>query len=105
MAERRRDGLSATFGLLTFLVGLALIVFAFKLAYDIFIVPPRLALEMKPGQPVEIGKAADGMFQVVVRVIVLVAMAGFGSMVANRGIKLYAAERGRERPTSANDGS
>ncbi|MBX3111029.1 MAG: hypothetical protein KF857_03395 [Fimbriimonadaceae bacterium] len=98
MAERRRDALSATFGLLTFLVGLALILFAFKLAYDIFTVPPRLAMEMKPGEPVALGKAADGMFQVVVRVVLLVAMAGFGSMVANRGIKLYAAERGRDKP-------
>lgn len=98
MAERRRDALSATFGLLTFLVGLALILFAFKLAYDIFTVPPRLAMEMKPGEPVALSKAADGMFQVVVRVVLLVAMAGFGSMVANRGIKLYAAERGRDKP-------
>lgn len=89
---------SAVFGLLTFLVGLGLILFAFKLAFDIFTVPPRLALDVKPGVPVALDKAADGMFQVVVRVVLLVAMAGFGSMVANRGIKLYAAERGRDKP-------
>lgn len=99
MAERRRDALSAVFGLLTFLVGLALILVAFKLAYDLFTVPPRLALDIKPGEPIAIGKAADGMFQVVVKVVLLVAMAAFGSMVANRGIKLYAAEQGRDKPS------
>ncbi len=95
MSKPRRDALSALFGLVVFLVGVGLIFFAFKLAYDMFTVPPTLAMDIKPGAPVALDKAANGLYQVVVKVVVLVIMAGIGSAAANKGIKLYAAEHGR----------
>jgi len=81
---------STLVGLLVFLGGVALIVFAFKLAFDIFAVPPPIRMEAVEGKPIDIGQAADTLSSVVIKVILLVVMAGFGSMIANRGIKLYA---------------
>lgn len=88
-ATTKRAG-STLVGLLVFLAGIALIAFAFKLAFDIFVVPPPIRMEAVEGKPIDIGQAADTLSSVVIKVILLVVMAGFGSMIANRGIKLYA---------------
>lgn len=83
---------STLVGLLVFLGGVALIVFAFKLAFDIFAVPPPIRMEAVPGKPIDMGQAADTLSSVLIKVVLLVVMAGFGSMIANRGIKMYAAK-------------
>ncbi|QYK52046.1 MAG: hypothetical protein KF824_07205 [Fimbriimonadaceae bacterium] len=87
-ATTKRAG-STLVGLLVFLTGIALIAFAFKLAFDIFTVPPPIRMEAVEGKPIDIGQAADTLSSVVIKVVLLVVMAGFGSMIANRGIKLY----------------
>lgn len=94
VASRRTTG-SALLGLVVFLFGIAMIALAFKLAFDLFSVPPELRLNIRQGEPIDGGQAASTILQLVVRVLMLVVMAGFGSMVANRGIKLYAAQGGK----------
>ncbi|MCU0316139.1 MAG: hypothetical protein MUC92_06060 [Fimbriimonadaceae bacterium] len=89
-APLRRDGCSGWVGLLTFMIGLSMIALAFKLAYDLFMIPPQVAMQIEPGKPIEVSRAANSLVEVLVRLLLLVVMAGFGSMVANRGIKLYA---------------
>lgn len=89
-SARRHRG-SAALGLLVFLVGVALIGFSFKLAYDLFLTPPEVAMRVTPGQPINIDQTAASLTQLVVRILILAVMAGLGSMIANRGIRLYAA--------------
>ena len=96
-SARRRRG-SAALGLLVFLVGVALIGFSFKLAYDLFLTPPEVAMRVTPGQPINIDQTAASLTQLVVRILILAVMAGLGSMIANRGIRLYAA---RPAPATA----
>lgn len=72
-----------------FFAGIALVVVAFKLAYDMFVVPPELALNIRAGEPMRLDDSANNMFGVFVRVLMLVLMAAIGSAIANRGIKLY----------------
>lgn len=96
--SRTRSG-SATVGVLVFLVGIGLVAFAFKLAYEMFMTPPEAVLSPGKNSAIDINSLTSNLFQVVVKVILLIVMAAIGSMVANRGIKLYASPRkGIEKP-------
>ncbi|MDI9635169.1 hypothetical protein QPK87_31735 [Kamptonema cortianum] len=91
VTERRSIRGSSLVGLLAFLFGLAMIVIAFKLAWDLFSIPPEVRLDIKQGEPIDAGNASQTLLTLLVKVLMLVVMAGFGSMVANRGVRLYAA--------------
>jgi hypothetical protein len=88
---------SAPVGLVSFLVGITMIVFAFYLAFQIFSVPPSVTMDAIPGKPLDFSKAAESFSTVFIRLLLLIVMAGFGSMVANRGIKLYASNSIRKK--------
>ena len=83
----------ALVGLLLTLVGLAMVFLAFWLAYDLYKVPPTQAMSIVPGKPMDFGQVMDGLVKVFIRALMLVLMAAFGSMFANRGIRLYEADR------------
>jgi len=80
-------------GLLVFLGGVALLLFTFKLAYDMFLVPPDQALGVKPKQPIDLGQAGQSFAGLVLRVLLLAIMGLMGSLVANRGVSLFAGSR------------
>ncbi|MES1228465.1 MAG: hypothetical protein ABUL72_07315 [Armatimonadota bacterium] len=84
---------AAWLGVLIALVGLGMIGLAFYLAYQMFLVPPSQAMKIVPGEPMDFGMTVNSLIQVIVKVVMLVLMAGFGSLFANRGIKLYEADR------------
>lgn len=88
-------------GILVFVGGVALVVWSFWLASRIFTAPPEIALNVKPGEPLDFGQAAQSLFQLVAKSLMLVVMAGLGSAIANRGIKLYASSA----PSAPRDGS
>ncbi|MCH7944621.1 MAG: hypothetical protein IIC73_01205 [Armatimonadetes bacterium] len=90
MAGRRRDPLGTAVGLLTFLAGVGLVVVTFMLAREMFTTDPSDALGIKAGEVMDVNRALVAGTFILFRVILLVLMAGFGSIVANRGIKLYA---------------
>lgn len=90
-----RDWIGSTLGLLVFLGGVALLLLTFRLAYEMFQTPPTVALELQGGKTVDLGRASDKASAILVRVVVLVLMAFTGSLVANRGILLYARCDGR----------
>lgn len=87
-------------GLIVFLIGVGMVIFAFKLAYDLFTVPPSLALDIEFGKPLDINRSIESTYGVLIKVIVLILMTAFGSVVANRGIKLYAAKDHAVKPSS-----
>ncbi len=89
MPERRRDGFATTIGLLTFLGGVGLIVATFWLAQSMFSVDPEDALGIQKGSPLDLNNVVAAGVWILMRVILLIVMAGIGSAVATRGIKLY----------------
>lgn len=82
-------------GIFVFLGGVALLVFTFKLAYDMFAVPPQDVLGIKPKQPLDLGVAGSSFAGVIIRVLLLAVMGLMGSLIANRGISLFAGSGAR----------
>ena len=80
--------------LLVFLGGIALLLFTFRTAYEMFTVPPTRVLGMEKGQPVDLGSAGSSLVGSLLRVLLLIVMALVGSLIANRGIQLYTDSRG-----------
>jgi hypothetical protein len=87
----------AVLGIVVFLAGVGLVGWAFWLAWGLFSRPPELALGLKVGEPLDFGGAATALFHILVRALMLLMMAGAGSAIANRGVRLYAASSGPGR--------
>lgn len=90
MARQQRDYLSALIGLVVFLVGVGMIVVAFKFAFDLFQVPHAEAIGVAGDKEINLNATLGSMTTLIAKILILIAMAGFGSMIANRGIKFYA---------------
>ena len=97
---QKRDITNILFSLITFVIGLAMIGYAFWLAYGLFHQPPTVAMQISPGQPMDFGGTAAALIQVLIKIAMLLLMTIFGSAFATRGIKLY--EAGRPRLTRVN---
>ncbi len=80
-------------GLLVFLGGVALLAFTFKLAYQMFIVPPQDALGIKEGKPLDLGQAGQSFVGVLIKILMLVIMGLVGSLISNRGVTLFTGSR------------
>lgn len=91
----------AVLGIVVFLVGVGLVGWAFWLAWGLFLRPPELTLGIKAGEPLDFGGAATALLHVVVRALMLLLMAGAGSAIANRGVRLYSASAGLGRDREA----
>lgn len=79
-----------TLGVITFLVGVALLMLTFKLAYDLFTVSPSQSVVILNHKgAVDAGKSGDALMSVVFRVLLLIVMGLMGSLIANRGISLF----------------
>lgn len=61
------------------------------MAYDLFSVPPDQVLKLKPGQEINVNDTGQAAFVLVFRMMMLLVMSIVGSVIANRGIKLYSA--------------
>jgi hypothetical protein len=85
----RRDWTAGVVGLLVFFGGIGLLVITFQLAYGMFNVPVDRALNMDPSKPLNVGDAGQRFVGIVIRILLLLVMAVVGSLIANRGIKLY----------------
>lgn len=92
----RRDLAGSIVGMLVFLGGVALLLLVFRMAYAMFETPPTVALRLQNGKAVDLASASDRLTAIVVRVVLLVLMALTGSLVANRGIHLYARSVGKK---------
>lgn len=84
-----RDWFGALIGLATFLVGVALLLMTFKIAFDIFGQPSAEAVGIERGKAIDVNETARLGSQLVVRIIMLLVMCFVASLIANRGIKLY----------------
>jgi hypothetical protein len=77
------------FGLIVFLVGVALLIWTFKLAFDLFSQDPSTFFRPPAGKPIDVNQAGANLMGLIVRILILCVMAVFGGMIANRGIRLY----------------
>jgi hypothetical protein len=84
-----------TFGIIVFLIGIALLLATFKWAFDQFSVPPENALHIAAGKPLDISMAVQSFAGLIIRVLLLLVMAVVGAIIANRGIKMYTDSRHR----------
>lgn len=96
----RRVG--ASLGIITFLAGVALLIFVFKLAYDVFAVAPEQAMSVGKGETLDVNQAIAKIGVILVRVIMLLVMAILGGAVANRGIKMFTEAGIRSAPPKPN---
>ncbi len=88
-----RDVFGTLFGLLVFFGGVGLLLITFQAAYRLFTTPPESALGIEHGKALDVAAAGDSAARLILRIVLLLIMAFVGSMVANRGISLYADSR------------
>lgn len=89
---------SAAAGWLGFLVlagGLAILVATFQQAWDLYHTPPKAALGLEGGKPITLEDTAPAAIGVLIRILLLVAMALIGSLISARGIQLLTAPKSR----------
>ena len=86
-----KDWMGATLGMFVFLAGVGILVWVFKMSLEMFTTPPRVSLDIKTGQTIDLAHASDKATAILVRVVLLVLMSITGSLIANRGIHLYSA--------------
>lgn len=87
------DWLGGVVGILTFLGGIGLLLLTFRYAFDLFSVPPERALQVKKETPVDLARTGESFVGIVGKILLLLVMSAIGSVIANRGIKLYAESR------------
>lgn len=82
-------------GVITFLVGVGLLLMTFKLAYDLFTLPPSTILEPSSKAPdaIDLGKSGNNLATLVIRVLLLIVMGLMGSLIANRGVSMFTHSR------------
>jgi hypothetical protein len=90
---RHREFVGSALGLLIFGAGVGLLILTFKLAFDLFTMPPDKTLGLSTKKVLDFASAGDSAAGLLLRIILLLVMAGVGSMVANRGIALYCGAR------------
>ncbi len=98
--ESRRDWLGSIGGLLIFVAGISLLTLVFKLAFEMFQTPPRLALKIESGKPFDISGVGDALFGVIIKIALLFVMSIVGSVICNRGIHLYASITRKSKKSS-----
>jgi hypothetical protein len=86
-----RPGLAAWIGIAVFLAGAAMVAATFWRALGFFGAPPQVRLGIKDGQPIDLAVVAESFGHVAFQTLGLVIMAVVGAILANQGVKLYAA--------------
>jgi hypothetical protein len=95
---KQREAFGSFFGIVIFAAGIGLLALTFKLAYDLFSRPPDKALGLSAKKTLDLAAAGDSAASLILRVLLLLVMAAVGSLIANRGISLYAGARNHHPP-------
>jgi hypothetical protein len=95
-------------GMLVFLLGVALLVLVFYVAFDLFTASPTKALGLQitgdPRHDPSFAKIAVQLAWVLFRIATLAVMSIAGSLIANKGINLYfSASQGHRAPAAPKD--
>jgi hypothetical protein len=87
----KRDWIGPFFGVLFFIGGVVLLGITFRAAFDLFQKPPASVMLGKDGKTIDLNQAPSAVYELAFRSVMLLVMCVAGSMIASRGIKLYAA--------------
>ena len=82
-------------GFFVFAGGLAILAVTFQLAWGLYHTPPKAALGLEGGKPITLEDTAPAAIGILVRILLLVAMALIGSLIAARGIQLLTAPKAK----------
>ncbi len=93
----RSDWVGSVIGLLVFAAGIGLLVLTFQQAFTLFSVPTQVAMGAS-GKTIDLYVAGQSFASLVIRVLLLLVMCVVGSVVANRGIRLYVSCRAPAPP-------
>jgi len=94
-----RNASGQVIGIVTFLGGVALLLLTFRIAYDLFQRPAADVLGIKAEQTVDVNFAGRSAVELIFRIALLLLMCIVGSVIANRGIRMYQAAIGEIRPS------
>lgn len=94
----KREPIGSVLGLFTFLGGISLLLLTFRLAYDMFEVPPRDALQIGQEKVLNPAVVGNSVTVIIVQIVLLLIMGIVGSLIANRGITLFTHSRGIHIP-------
>ena len=95
----RRGSISAAvLGIVVFLAGIALLAYTFQLANAMFSAQPEQVLGSAGKPTFDLALAGQSLIAILTRVLVLIVMGLMGSLIANKGISLFAGSRLPQRP-------
>jgi hypothetical protein len=91
--ERSGSGLGGFLGIVVFLGGIALLLYTFKMAYDLFLIPPEDAIKLQRDKALDLNTAGQSLMGILLKVLVLIVMGIIGSLIANRGVSLFSGSK------------
>jgi hypothetical protein len=89
----RRDWFGSFIALVVFFAGIAMIYGVFQQAWVLFETPPAKALAIEKAKPMDVNVTGTNLVWVLVRILILFLLAVCGSLIANKGVSLFAASR------------
>src|SRR5512139_2642526 len=100
----RRGSIPAgVLGIVVFLAGVGLLAFTFNLAYTMFSAPVEQAVGADGKATLDLARAGNNLIGVLTRILMLIVMGLLGSLIANRGISLFAGSRTPPKPPASKE--
>jgi len=99
----KREPIGSVLGLFTFLGGIGLLLITFRLAYEMFEVPPPDALNIGQAKVLNPASVGNSLTVILVKILLLLIMGVVGSLIANRGVSLFTHSRGIHIPKEKKD--
>lgn len=89
----RSEQVARVVGMIVFLLGVALLIFVFFIAHDLFVTPPAQALGLKftgdPKRDPQVAAIGTQFVALLFRIAYLIIMSIAGSLIAQKGVNLY----------------
>ncbi len=93
MSKIKRDWFATFLGVVVFLFGVGIVVWALTQAFSIFIQAPQNSLGIEKGKPLDFNMTGLRFAQLLLKILALILISGIGSTLANRGARMYSSGR------------
>lgn len=97
--QPKSDVLGRLMGAGVFFLGVIVVLWVLKLAYALYADPLPVGGPQSPAGEVTFAALAAGLSKLLARILLLIVGSISGSLLASRGVRLYAASSGRTQPT------
>ncbi len=85
-----RDTPGTLAGMLVFLGGIAMVAFAFSIALTTFSASPETTLNLGTSETINLNRTLAAVLVLIAKILLLLVMSITGSVIASRGIRMYA---------------